>query len=103
MWIALNNSFLSIVENRNNSSELLVRARVKGDIERIFPETETFEDLSADYRYRALIKRDLVAKALASQVSEINYDNFKNSISKDEYQRHDDDLKVWGYLRTLQD
>ena len=103
MWIALNNSFLSIVENRNNSSELLVRARVKGDIERIFPETETFEDLSADYRYRALIKRDLVAKALASQVSEINYDNFKNSISKDEYQRHDAYLKVWGDLRALQD
>ena len=103
MWIALNNSFLSIVQNRNNSSELLVRARVKGDIERVFPQAETFEDLSADYRYRALIKRDLVEKALASQVSEINYDNFKNSISKDEYQRHDAYLKVWDNLRTLQD
>ena len=103
MWIALNNSFLSIVENRNNSLELLVRARVKGDIEIVFPGAETFEDLHADYRYRALIKRDLVAKALASQVSEINYDNFKNSISKDEYQRHDAYLKVWDNLRTLQD
>ena len=103
MWIALNNSFLSIVENRNNSSELLVRARVKGDIERVFPNAETFEDLSADYRYRALLKRDLVAKALAYQISEINYDNFKNSISKDEYQRHDAYLKVWGDLRALQD
>ena len=87
MWIALNNSFLSIVENRKNSSELLVRARVKGDIEKVFPEAETFEDL----------------KAVAYQVSEINYDNFKNSISKDEYQRHDAYLKVWGNLRTLQD
>ena len=103
MWIALNNSFLSIVQNRNDSSELLVRARVKGDIERVFPEAETFEDLKADYRYRALIQRDLVAKALASQVSEINYDNFKNSISNDECQRHDAYLKVWGNLRTLQD
>ena len=103
MWIALNNSFLSIVQNRNDSSELLIRARVKGDIERVFPEAETFEDLTADYRYRALIQRDLVAKALASQVSEINYDNFKNSISRDEHQRHDAYLKVWGNLRTLQD
>ena len=103
MWIALNNSFLSIVENRKNSSELLVRARVKGDIERVFPEAETFEDLNADYRYRALINRELVAKTVAYQVSEINYDNFKNSISKDEYQRHDVYLKVWGDLRALQD
>ena len=103
MWIALNNSFLSIVQNRNDSSELLVRARVKGDIERVFPEAKTFEDLNADYRYRALIKRDLMAKAVASQVSEINYDNFKNSIPKDEYQRHGAYLNVWGNLRTLQD
>ena len=102
LWIALNNSFLSIVENRNNSSELLVRARVKGDIERVFSEAETFEDLNADYRYRALIERDLVAKAVASQVSKINYDNFKNSISKDEYRRHDAYLQVWGNLRILQ-
>ena len=36
MWIVLNNSFLSIVKNRNNDDELLVRARVKGDIEKIF-------------------------------------------------------------------
>lgn len=103
MWIALNNSFLSIVQNRNNRSELLVRSRVKGDIERVFPETETFEDLAADYRYRALIERELVAKALASQVSKIDYDNFKNSISEDEYRRHDAYLKVWGNLKTLQD
>ena len=103
MWVAFNNAFLSIVQNRNNSSELLVRARVKGDIERVFPEAGTFEDLTADYKYRALITRDEVAKAMASQVSEINYDNFKNSISKNEYQRHDAYLKVWGNLRTLQD
>ena len=103
MWVAFNNAFLSIVQNRNNGSELLVRARVKGDIERVFPEVETFEDLTADYRYRALITRDEVAEAMASQVSEINYDNFKNSISKNEYQRHDAYLKVCGNLRTLQD
>ena len=33
-----------------------MRARVKGDVERVFPNAETFEDLNADYRYRALIK-----------------------------------------------
>ena len=36
MWIVLNKSFLSIVKNRNNENELLVRARVKGDIEKVF-------------------------------------------------------------------
>ena len=55
MWIQFNNAFLSIVENRDNKLELLVRARIKGDIEKIFPEADVFEDDSADYKYRAFI------------------------------------------------
>ena len=49
MWIVLNKSFLSIVKNRNNDSELLVRARVKGDIEKVFEDADIFEDENADY------------------------------------------------------
>ena len=55
MWIVLNNSFLSIVKNRNNENELLVRARVKGDIEKVFSNAETFEDINADYKYLYLM------------------------------------------------
>ena len=103
MWIALNNSFLSIVENLDNSDELLVRARVKGDIESVFAEAQTFEDQSADYRYRAFLERQLVAEVIANKVSSINYGNFKSSIDKSEYRRHDAYLKVWSDLRVLQD
>ena len=42
MWIFLNNSFLSMVENRNNKEELLVRSRIKGDIEKVFPDSDVF-------------------------------------------------------------
>lgn len=54
MWIMLNNAFLSIVENRNNKDELLVRARIEGDIERVFPEADSFQDEQADYKYRPM-------------------------------------------------
>ena len=67
----LNNSFLSIVDNRNNKDELLVRARIKGDIENIFNDVETFEDETADYKYRAFISRDIVEKVIALQVASI--------------------------------
>ena len=50
MWIQLNNAFLSIVENRKKTTELLVRARVRGDIEKVFPEADVFEDNNADYK-----------------------------------------------------
>ena len=37
MWIALNDSFLSIVATPEDPDTLVVRARFKGDIEAVFP------------------------------------------------------------------
>lgn len=80
MWIILNNSFLSIVQHDKRPSLLMVRARLKGDIERVFPAAKIHVDQGTDYKYRAFIPRDVVAKAMADQVTGIDYDNFKNSI-----------------------
>ena len=78
MWVFLNNSFLSIVENRNNKDELLVRSRIKGDIEKVFPDSDVFEMESSDYKYRSFIKKTDVSSKLKNIVEDINYDNFKN-------------------------
>ena len=43
MWIQFNNAFLSILENRDNKQELLVRARINGDIEKNFPESDSLQ------------------------------------------------------------
>ena len=102
MWIALNNSFLSIVENRNNKEELLVRSRVRGDIDKIFPDSNIFEMENSDYKYRSYIKKIEVSEKIKEIVTNINYDNFKNSISKSEDQRHSSYLNVWNEMRKLQ-
>ena len=100
MWIQFNNSFLSIVENRDNKLELLVRARVKGDIEKIFPDADVFEDDSADYKYRAFISKAKVAAKMMFKMTDINYDNFKNSVK--EIDRKTAYSNVWVELRKLQ-
>ncbi len=100
MWIQFNNAFLSIVENRDNKLELLVRARIKGDIEEIFPEADVFEDESADYRYRAFISKAKVAERMTLKMKEINYGNFKNSVK--ETNRKNAYGNVWMELRKLQ-
>ena len=100
MWIQFNNAFLSIVENRDNKLELLVRARVKGDIEKIFPEADVFEDVGADYKYRAFISKAKVAARMMLKMTEINYDNFKNSVN--EIERKNTYSNVWVELRKLQ-
>lgn len=102
MWVFLNNSFLSIVENRNNKEELLVRSRVRGDIDKIFPDSNIFEMENSDYKYRSYIKKIEVSEKIKDIVTNINYDNFKNSISKSEDQRHSSYLNVWNEMRKLQ-
>ena len=102
MWVFLNNSFLSIVENRNNKEELLVRSRVREDIDKIFPDSNIFEMENSDYKYRSYIKKIEVSEKIKDIVTNINYDNFKNSISKSEDQRHSSYLNVWNEMRKLQ-
>lgn len=103
MWIYLNDAFLSIVAHRNERDCLLVRARVRGDIERVFPGATSQETRAADYRFRAVIDRQVVADAIAGRLLEIGYDNFKGSVAARD--RHDAYLRVWsttiGGLETV--
>ena len=102
MWIVLNNSFLSIVKNRNNKNELLVRARVSGDIEKVFIDADVFEDANADYKYRSYLDRKVVANAISEELMNINYDNFKSSVSKDDNMRNTAYMNVWSALNKMQ-
>ena len=81
MWLCLNDAFLSIVQpDAADSNVLRVRARRKGDIQRVFSDAKVERTPGRDYLYRAHVSRALVAEALAAQVQNITYDNFKNSV-----------------------
>jgi hypothetical protein len=54
MWIFLNNAFLSIVQDKDNMARFMVRARLRGDLERVFAHATVIETPPpADYRFRA--------------------------------------------------
>jgi hypothetical protein len=106
MWIFLNNAMLSIVEPKHDGKAgtaalLMVRARVKWDIERVFPDARVLEDAGTDYRFRALVPREAVVKKIADQIRKIDYGNFKNSITDD--CRHDAYLRVWSVMADEQE
>ena len=102
MWVFFNNSFLSIVSDRNNKSKLLIRARIKGDIERVFGNIAVAQSNNSDYKYRAFLERDTVAEKLKELSLSIDYDNFKNSIHYQENERHNSYLDVWSVMRKIQ-
>lgn len=101
MWIFLSDSFLSIV-SEGEPSFLLVRARARGDIERVFPSTSVAvnETPLADYRFRASVPTLEVAQVIARQVAGISYSNFKDSVKSDD--RHDTYLAVWTEMMAFQ-
>lgn len=100
-WIFFNNAFLSIVQPPGPKYLLLVRSRVAGDIERVFPGTKVQVTPSRDYRFRALVPRVKVADAIRDQILAIDYGNFKNSTL--ERDRHDAYARVWSVMYRLQD
>jgi hypothetical protein len=102
MWIFLNDSSLSIVADRNNDRNLFVRGRAAGDIEKSFPDADVQYTPQFDYAYRASIPRGDVAAMIAQLVVQIDYDNFKSSISHDELPRHDAYLNMWAIMREFQ-
>lgn len=105
MWIFLSGAMLSIVDQRAKGSGLrnrspgpddmlVVRARVRGDIQRVFWQVKVIEDEKTDYRFRALVPRWKVSEMLADQVRSLDYGNFKGSVPDDE--RHDVYQEVWA-------
>lgn len=101
MWVFLRDSFLSIVADQGSSNMLLVRARIKGDIERCFPRAGVLEVVPSDYRYRAFIERKEVATVLAEAVASISYPNFKAAVT--DGRRHSAYLDVWSAMHRAQD
>lgn len=101
MWIFLSNAFLSIVDKGDPSgATLLVRARRRGDIEAVFPEAEVIEGTGTDYRYRARIQRRRVAEAIAQQIENIRYGNFKSTVH--DHDRHDAYMDTWQAMMRFQ-
>lgn len=100
MWVCFNDCFLSIVDKDCAPDELLVRARRDGDIQRVFPDAKVVKTLGNDYRCRARVKREDVARALMRRVMGIDYPNFKGSTT--DKPLHDAYMGVWSAVGRLQ-
>lgn len=101
MWIFLPGSFISVVQKPGDTDTLTVRARIKGDIESVFPEAQVEADKGTDYKYRARVSRQAVAQVLHDQVMGLNWGNFKSAVK--DRKRHDAYMSVWRAMYAVQD
>lgn len=97
MWIYLRDAALSVVAHFTNPDVVLVRSRFDGDIQAVFPSVDVEYTPTFDYPYRALVDRHFFAETIASEAANIDYTNFKNSVSG-----HDRHETYWSvYQATL--
>lgn len=101
MWIFLPKSFISVVQKPGDTDVLTVRARIKGDIESVFPQAKVEVNQGTDYKYRARVSREAVAKVLHDQVMNLDWSNFKGAVKAKK--RHDAYMSVWSAMHAVQD
>jgi hypothetical protein len=101
MWVFLNDAFLSAVQHRDEPDNLMIRARRREDLERVFgADAAIVESKAADYRWRITVPKGAFANVLRLQVAAIDYDNFKSSV--EEVDRHDAYMAVWQAMYRFQ-
>jgi hypothetical protein len=100
MWLMFTDCFLSAVSKDCGPAELLIRARRRGDIERMFPFAKVTEDNKTDYLYRAVIPKAEVIEKIGTMIDSIDYPNFKDSVKDREL--HDAYLDVWAAMAGVQ-
>lgn len=110
MWLFTKSGFFSAVQNDKDPSLIHVRARFKGDLERLLkthkgivgkPAPKILHTSFGDYAYRTDIPRDKFAQIVAAEASGIDYTNFKNRVH-DGTSRDGAYMNVWCVMRGAQ-
>jgi hypothetical protein len=103
MWVFSKTGFVSAVQHRDKPDTLLVRARIKEDLEPLaeFAGAKIIETEDADYRFRCEVKKKTFSKWLSDQAESIDYTNFKNAVH-DGTARDAAYMRVWSAMNSLQ-
>src|SRR5687768_4201215 len=98
MWLLTPQGFYSIVAYRRDADRLLVRARVREDLQALreqIPDLRIFSDRSADYRWRAVVTRAECVAALAQLAEDLNCDNFESTVAERQGHKRS---RVYGHV-----
>ena len=110
MWIFCKHGYFSAVAHNAKPDTILLRARFKGDLERLrdrFPdfvgsETAVKATPDADYAYRMELPKSAWAEIVAAVANDIDYPNFKSRVH-DGTVRDDAYMGCWAALRRAQE
>jgi hypothetical protein len=100
MWIFTRVGFFSCIADKDSSEHMIVRARVRRDIDQLrstyMPDLgEVIALPNRDYPFRAKIYKNDFADGMAQIALDIDYTNFKNTVAAEQgYPR----AKIYGHV-----
>lgn len=101
MWIFTQDAYLTISQDENQRERFMIRARVAGDIEKLFPKAQVIRMDDADFLFRAFIPKRRVIEVLSRAIGNIEYTSFKGGV-KDKC-RAWYYAQVWAIMAAMQD
>lgn len=101
MFVFLRKAFLSIARERGTGDKFRVCARLRGDIEAVFPGVPVTEPLGSEYRFHATVPGTDLALALMREADAIEYENFHEAIEGGDRQRFY--TNAWYAMKSAQD
>ena len=115
MWIYSTKGFYSIVQNRGNPGQVIIRARLKKDIDNLkhmfdslkLRTTKIAVSSRTDYRYRFTADRMDWISVMTRLMLDVHYPNFKDAVYRSESgdlrdKREEAYLRIWTLMRSLQ-
>ena len=97
MWLFTKHGFFSAVQNWDDANLIHVRARFKGDLEKLC-EAHTQH---TDYPYRMDFDREKLAEIVKGELMAIDYTNFKDAVH-DGTSRDSAYMNVWMTMGKYQ-
>ena len=115
MWVFTTKGFFSIVEHKKDTNRVVIRARIRKDIEKVktlfeklgLKASDILESLDSDYRYRIFANRIDWASVMIQLITDMGYKNFKNAVYDADFleirdKRHEAYLDIWAIMHELQ-
>lgn len=107
MWVFTVEGFYSVVKKDCAEDEVLVRSRQRADLvrlgEKLSLKVQIQEKAGTDYRFRTVLKKEQWAEYLADAALSLDYPNFKATVPKQDFRRHEAYLRCWEALFEWQE
>lgn len=107
MWLALVEGFFSVVQHPDDSSKVVVRARVRDDLTALRRWVPKLGRIHAtptrDYPFRCFVSKEEFARGLAAAVTEgLTYQNVKAAVQERDPHRAGVMAQAWTVFRGLE-